>query len=160
MPDQFSTTNCFFTYTKRSFFTKLRRFLLFKAAKNQYKSSDQSEKLRVLTSTSSKEEKVEEGNSTSSKEGKVEEGMEKEIDQDDWMVLQRSVKGLHFGRWEEKELAAKEIKKLAKEDMKRRKSMAELGVIQPLVAMVESEVVKRQRLAVQALIELANGSFT
>lgn len=80
--------------------------------------------------------------------------------QDDWMVLQKSVKGLHFGSWEEKGLAAREIKRLAKEDLKRRKSMAQLGVIQPLVDMVESDVVERQRLAVQALIELANGSFT
>ncbi|KAK6133511.1 hypothetical protein DH2020_032725 [Rehmannia glutinosa] len=38
--------------------------------------------------------------------------------------------------------------------------MAELGVIPPLVAMVGSEVVARQRLAVRALIVLANGSFT
>lgn len=148
MSDQSSTTNWFFTYTKVSFFTKIRRFLLLRTAKKQYKPSDHSEKLRDFSITSKKEGKTEK------------EGMEKENDQDGWVVLQRSVKGLHFGRWEEKELAAKEIRRLAKEDLKTRKSMAELGVIQPLVAMVESEVVERQRLAVQALTELGNGSST
>ncbi|XP_057764290.1 U-box domain-containing protein 4-like [Salvia miltiorrhiza] len=78
-----------------------------------------------------------------------------------WMAaLKKSVKMLHFGSWEEKEAAAREMKKLAEEDVKRRRTMAELGVIPPLVAMVGSEVAARQRLAVQALIELANGSFT
>ncbi|KAL0300675.1 UNVERIFIED_CONTAM: hypothetical protein Sradi_6344300 [Sesamum radiatum] len=49
---------------------------------------------------------------------------------DGWMVaLQRSVKRLHFGSWEEKEVAAEEIKKLAEQDLKRRKTMVELGVI-------------------------------
>lgn len=80
---------------------------------------------------------------------------------DGWMVaLRSSVKGLHFGSWEEKDAAAKEITKLAEEDPMRRKTMAELGVIPPLVAMVGSEVVARRRLAVRALIELTNGSFT
>ncbi|KAK6133470.1 hypothetical protein DH2020_032763 [Rehmannia glutinosa] len=80
---------------------------------------------------------------------------------DDWKVdLQRSVKSLHFGSWEEKDAAAKEIIELAEDDLKRRKIMAELGVIPPLVAMVGSEVVARQRLAVRALIVLANGSLT
>ncbi|KAG8365528.1 hypothetical protein BUALT_Bualt18G0114400 [Buddleja alternifolia] len=81
-------------------------------------------------------------------------------DDDCVVALQRSVKRLHFGSWEEKEAAATEIKKLAAEDLKRRRTMAELGVIPPLVDMVGSKVVARQRLAVGALIELANGSFT
>lgn len=63
-----------------------------------------------------------------------------------------------------KEVAVKEIIELAKEDLKRRKFMAELGLIPPLVAMVvggsDQAVLRRQRLAVQALTELANGSFT
>ncbi|KAK6154768.1 hypothetical protein DH2020_009016 [Rehmannia glutinosa] len=84
-----------------------------------------------------------------------------EVRGDDWKVaLQRSVKRLHFGSWEEKDAAAKEIIELAGDDLKRRQIMAELGVIPPLVAMVGSEVVARQRLAVRALIVLANGSFT
>ncbi|CAI9087300.1 OLC1v1021337C1 [Oldenlandia corymbosa var. corymbosa] len=78
--------------------------------------------------------------------------------QEDWMILQKSVKGLLFGNWEDKELAAKEIRRIAKKDLKRKKSMAQLGVIQPLVDMVGSDKLARQRLAVQALIELANGS--
>lgn len=78
---------------------------------------------------------------------------------DGWVVgLHRSVKRLHFGSWEEKEAAAEEIQKLAREDLKRRKTMAEVGVIPPLVAMMGSEVVARRRVAVRALIELANGS--
>lgn len=76
------------------------------------------------------------------------------------MGLQRSVKRLHFGSWEEKEVAAMEIRRLAQEDVKTRKSLAELGVVPPLVAMVGSPVVGRQRLAVQTLIELANGTYT
>ncbi|KAI3466729.1 hypothetical protein Pfo_023392 [Paulownia fortunei] len=95
------------------------------------------------------------------KQAKSEEDMVGKLEgHDGWMVaMQRSVKRLHFGSWEEKEAAAKEIKKLAEEDLKRQKTMAKLGIIPPLVAMVGSEVVARQRLAVRALIVLANGSF-
>uniref|UniRef100_A0A7N0UQA7 ARM repeat superfamily protein n=1 Tax=Kalanchoe fedtschenkoi TaxID=63787 RepID=A0A7N0UQA7_KALFE len=76
--------------------------------------------------------------------------------------LQRSVKMLNFGRWEEKEMAAEEIRRLAEVGgAKIRKVLAELGVVPSLVAMVgSSEVVARRRVAVRALIELANGSFT
>lgn len=82
-------------------------------------------------------------------------------DDHDWMAaLKKSVKMLHFGSCEEKEAAAREMRKLAEEDVKRRRTMAELGVIPPLVAMVGAEVAARHRLAVQALIQLANGSFT
>jgi hypothetical protein len=80
--------------------------------------------------------------------------------EDESAVLQRSVKKLHFGTWEEKEKAAQEIQRLAREDGKVRKLMAELGVIPVLVAMVASEVACRQRVAVTALIELSNGSYT
>ncbi|KAL1556000.1 U-box domain-containing protein 7-like [Salvia divinorum] len=79
----------------------------------------------------------------------------------DWMAaLKKSVKMLHFGSWEEKEAAAGEMKKLAEEDAKRARTMAELGVIPPLVAMVGSEAAARRRLAVQVLVQLANASFT
>ncbi|KZV51098.1 U-box domain-containing protein 7-like [Dorcoceras hygrometricum] len=78
-----------------------------------------------------------------------------------WVVtLQKSVKSLHFGSWEEKEAAAEEIRELAEKCLKRRKIMVGLGVIPPLIAMVGSGVVARQSLAVRALTELANGSFT
>lgn len=151
MPNTPTTTsiNFYLTYIKLRFFTKVRRFLQLKAkSKEQFKPSDQpgidSEILIV----------IEEG----------EKGiMGKDVDKDSgWMVLQKSVKKLHFGSWDEKEVAAEEIKRLAKEDLKRRKLMAELGVIPPLVSMVggSEAVLRRQRLAVQTLTELANGSFT
>lgn len=151
MPNTPTTTssNFYLTYIKLRFFTKVRRFLQPKAkSKEQFKPSDQpgidSELLIV----------IEEG----------EKGiMGKEVDKDSgWMVLQKSVKKLHFGSWDEKEVAAEEIKRLAKEDLKRRKLMAELGVIPPLVAMVggSEAVLRRQRLAVQTLTELGNGSLT
>ncbi|KAK1424802.1 hypothetical protein QVD17_20140 [Tagetes erecta] len=80
---------------------------------------------------------------------------------DESVVLQRSVKRLHFGSQQEKAVAAREIKRLAGDDLSRRKLMAELGVIQPLVAMVGSEYcITHRRLAVQALVELANGTCT
>ncbi|KAJ0461136.1 putative armadillo-like helical protein [Helianthus annuus] len=81
---------------------------------------------------------------------------------DESSILQRSVKRLHFGTREEKAAAAREIKRLAGgEDLSRRKLMAELGVIPPLVAMVSSEyTISHRRVAVQALFELANGTCT
>ncbi|XP_010557423.1 PREDICTED: U-box domain-containing protein 6-like [Tarenaya hassleriana] len=79
---------------------------------------------------------------------------------DETVVLQRTVKKLHFGSWEEKEAAAGEIEKLAGEDEKSRRLMAELGVIQVLVSMVASEVAGRRRAAVRALIQLALGTCT
>lgn len=82
-------------------------------------------------------------------------------DDDDNGVLQRSVKRLHFGSREEKAAAAREIKRLAGDDLRRRKMMADLGVIRPLVNMVGSEyTAAHRRLAVQALLELANGTCT
>ncbi|WMV15879.1 hypothetical protein MTR67_009264 [Solanum verrucosum] len=144
-----TNSNFYLTYLKLRFFTKLKRFLQIKAkSKEQFQPSDHqpsngSEILIVIE----------------------EKGiMGKESDKDNgWMILQKSVKKLHFGNWDEKEVAVKEIIKLAKEDLKRRKFMAELGVIPPLVAMVggsDQAVLRRQRLAVQALTQLANGSFT
>ncbi|KAI3719055.1 hypothetical protein L6452_19945 [Arctium lappa] len=80
---------------------------------------------------------------------------------DDDGILQRSVKRLHFGSRQEKAAAAIEIKRLAGDDLRRRKLMADLGVIQPLVAMVGSEYTADHRsLAVKALLELANGTCT
>ncbi|XWS18494.1 hypothetical protein CRYUN_Cryun32bG0048500 [Craigia yunnanensis] len=132
------------SYRKLKFFTRIRRFLQSKAARKRYgSSSDHSSKLRIKNNTD-----------------KEEEIMEKESELDGSVVLQKSVKRLHFGSWEEKEMAAKTIEKLAKEDIKARKLMAELGVIHMLVSMVASKVVGRRRAAIKALIELANGTFT
>ncbi|XP_010924884.1 uncharacterized protein [Elaeis guineensis] len=75
--------------------------------------------------------------------------------------LKRSVKQLHFGGWEEKGEAALEIKRLAKVDARMRRSLAKLGVIPSLVSMlVEAQDDHCRRLAIEALIELANGTFT
>lgn len=79
------------------------------------------------------------------------------------VVLQKAVKELLFGRWEERERAAAEIKRLAAEGgggKMMKKTLAELGVIPPLVEMVGSAVVSRRRLAVQALLQLSDGTFT
>lgn len=85
---------------------------------------------------------------------------EEEKKEQEMVILQRAVKKLLFGSPEEKDIAAKDIKNLAAEALSRRKLMAELGVIPPLVAMAGSEATARQRLAVQALTELANGTYT
>ncbi|MBA0807783.1 hypothetical protein Gohar_023561, partial [Gossypium harknessii] len=132
---------------KLKFFTRIRRFLQSKAARKQYGSSasDHSNKLRIV-------------NNTDEEEDLVVEKTESELDGS--MALQKSVKRLHFGSWEEKEIAAKAIEKLAKEDVKVRKLMAELGVIHMLVSMVDTEVVGRRLAAIKALIELADGTFT
>lgn len=135
-------------HTKLRFFTRIKRFLQLKSSNKRCEPSDhQPNKARVK-------------DMNYDQETKQEKKMERESEENDWVVLQKSVKRLHFGSWEEKEVAAGDIKRLAGEDLKRRKSMAELGVIPPLVEMVGSDVVARQRLAVQALIELANGTYT
>ncbi|XP_050220942.1 U-box domain-containing protein 7 [Mercurialis annua] len=122
------------SYTKLQFFKRIRRFL---RSKTSQKISP-----RTKVSIHNNEESVQ------------------VVKEDDSIVLQRSVKKLHFGSWEEKETAAMEIGRLAKEDVKTRKLMAELGVIPVLVDMVSSEVACRRLIAVQALIELANGTYT
>ncbi|XP_052884021.1 U-box domain-containing protein 7-like isoform X1 [Gossypium arboreum] len=136
-----------FLCMKLKFFTRIRRFLQSKAARKQYGSSasDHSNKLRIV-------------NNTDEEEDLVVEKTESELDGS--MALQKSVKRLHFGSWEEKEMAAKAIEKLAQEDVKVRKLMAELGVIHMLVSMVDTEVVGRRLAAIKALIELADGTFT
>ncbi|ESW25707.1 hypothetical protein PHAVU_003G058700 [Phaseolus vulgaris] len=81
------------------------------------------------------------------------EGCEKNV-----MVLQKSVKKLHFGRWEEKEVAAKEIERLAKEDEKVRELTSELGVVRVLVSMALSPVATRRLVGLKALIQLSHGN--
>ncbi|CAL0334441.1 unnamed protein product [Lupinus luteus] len=83
-----------------------------------------------------------------------------EDDEESEIVLQRSVKKLHFGSCEEKEVAAKEIARLAKEDVTVRKLITELGVVPVLVSMAVSEVASRRRSGLTALIHLANGTYT
>lgn len=142
MPDHSSSSSWhLLAYTRLRFFTRIRRLLHVKSSNKRYQPSDQTNKPRVAVDDHTCDQ----------------ENLKQE--EDDWVVvLQRSVKRLHFGSWQEKEVAVREIKRLAGEDLKRRKMMAELGVIPPLVEMVGSEVVDRRRLAIQALIQLANGT--
>ncbi|OVA09197.1 hypothetical protein BVC80_659g19 [Macleaya cordata] len=140
-----SSSNWFFSYsTKLLFFARIRRFIQIKTASKCYESSEHFEKAETeIIMDHEREIMIEQEGSSSSS-----------------IVLQRSVKQLHFGSWEEKEIATKEITRLAKEDLKTRKSLAKLGVIQSLMSMLDSEISDRRRLAIQALIELANGTFT
>ncbi|XP_065878473.1 U-box domain-containing protein 7 [Euphorbia lathyris] len=125
------------SYEKLKFFSRIRRFLQSKSV--------QKNKVRTKVTVEEKEAV----------------GAAMDEDEDDCsVVLQRSVKKLHFGNWEEKEVAAMEIERLAKENVKTRKFMAELGVIPVLVGMLDSDLSSRRRLAVKALIELANGTYT
>lgn len=134
-----SATLWFASYTKLQFFTRIRRFLQSKAAQKN------KPRAKVLL--------------MDNKEVEIEVAMDGD-DEDGSLLLQRSVKKLHFGSWEEKEMAAMEIGRLAKGDVKTRKLMAELGVIPALVELVDSEVTARRQVAVKALIELANGTYT
>ncbi|GMI72873.1 hypothetical protein like AT2G27430 [Hibiscus trionum] len=145
-----SCSNWFLSYRKLKFFTRIRRYLQSKAAGKRSGSpspSAPSEHSNKLTIRNNKEEDRQ-------------LVTEKETELDGSVVLQKSVKRLHFGSWEEKEVAAIAIEKLAREDDKARKLMAELGVINMLVSMVDTEAVGRHRAAIKALIELANGTFT
>ncbi|XP_077229198.1 ARM repeat superfamily protein [Tasmannia lanceolata] len=137
-----SDSFCFFSYYQElRFFARIRRFLQIKTSRKKYVSSERFEK-------ENREEENDRG---------VE--MAKGI-AESCFVLQRSVKQLHFGGWDEKEIAAKEISRLAREDLRTRKSLATLGVIPTLVSMLDSEVSDHKKSAVQALIELANGTYT
>ena len=138
------------SYIKLQFFGRIRRFLRSKAARKRYGSTtDRFDIVSIKSSVDDDEDVV------------VQQVMGREKSEDDSaMVLQRSVKKLHFGRWEEKEKAAMEIERLAREDGKTRKLMAELEVIPVLVAMVSSDVPSRRLVGVTALIELARGTYT
>ncbi|KAL3617045.1 hypothetical protein CASFOL_039439 [Castilleja foliolosa] len=137
------TNNWFFS---PRLFIHIRRLLRLKAAKKDFKPAGKNIDTEMDTN---KEVKI-----------NVEEGKEVISDRDWVLGLQKSVKMLHFGSWEEKEAAAREMRRLAAEGLKRRREMVELGVVPPLVDMVGSEVAARRGLAVRALIELANGSFS
>ncbi|KAJ9563143.1 hypothetical protein OSB04_008303 [Centaurea solstitialis] len=135
-----SSSSWYQVYLKLKFFSRIRRLLVNKTSstKQSGPSTNQSQEIIVY-----QEERRFVG-----------------VDDDDG-ILQRSVKKLHFGSREEKAAAATEIKRLAGDDLRRRKLMADLGVIPPLVAMVGSEYAPdHRRLAVQALLELANGTCT
>lgn len=133
------------------FFTRIRRFLYHKTSSgNRYGPSDHPVSQQIIDVGERLDRTV----------VVKSESVVNDNDDEDDIILQRSVKKLHFGICEEKEAAAREIKRLAGDDLRRRKLLAELGVIPPLVAMVGSGTAARRRLAVQALLELANGTCT
>ncbi|GJY70735.1 U-box domain-containing protein 7-like protein [Tanacetum coccineum] len=143
MADASSTSSSWYqVYVKLKFFTKIRRFV----HKRRGQVSGQSNDVQTIDIAVDK--------------GKTSESIN-HGDDDDNGIMQKSVKRLHFGSKEEKAIAAIEIKRLARDDLKRRKLMADLGVIQPLVAMIGSDyIAAHRRLAIQALLELANGTCT
>lgn len=75
------------------------------------------------------------------------------------IALKRCVKKLNFGSLEEKEMTAKEIERLAKEDVRVRKLIIELGVVPELVSMAASEVAGRRLAGLKALVQLSHGSY-
>ncbi|CAN0853410.1 U-box domain-containing protein 7 [Linum grandiflorum] len=138
-------------YTKLQFFSRIRRFLRSKAGKLKPIAAP------PIKETESKTESPETDSKTESPETEDDDSSSSAAAEG----LQRSVKKLHFGKsWEEKESAAVDIARFAKEDVKTRKLIAELGVIPVLVTMVGSQVDSRRRAAVAALIELADGTYT
>ncbi|KAL5575245.1 hypothetical protein UlMin_016944 [Ulmus minor] len=145
-----SSPTWIYSYIKLQFFSRIRRFLRSKTGRKRYMSSDRQETLKAIKDLNN-----------DNHEGLVAvEVVEIESGEDPSVALQRAVKRLHFGSWEEKEMGAEEIERLAKEDVKVRKLVAELGVIPVLITMAASEVLARRRPALTALIELANGNYT
>nr|XP_043625318.1 U-box domain-containing protein 7 [Erigeron canadensis] len=149
MTDSSSSPSTWYqVYLKLKFFSRMRRRFANKTTPNVRcePPSSQSCNERIVDMIVDQREKIEIIN---------------HCDENDDTILQKSVKRLHFGSKEEKAVAAKEIKRLARDDMRRRKMMADLGVIPPLVAMVGCEyTAAHRRLAVEALVELANGTIT
>ncbi|XP_028787716.1 U-box domain-containing protein 12-like [Neltuma alba] len=147
------------------FFTRIRRFLQSKSSRKRNQKSDQ---FRVSKSKSESNDKknekaeVEKLETIKVMEKQSESIEEEEEEKEEFceILLQRSVKKLHFGDWEEKEIAAKEIETMAKRDVRARKLIIELGVVPVLVSMVASDASSRRTSAVMALIQLADGSFT
>ncbi|KAL4275043.1 hypothetical protein AHAS_Ahas20G0067700 [Arachis hypogaea] len=130
---------------KLQFFARIRRFLQSKATRKRR--NQPRNRAEQNNNDNNKVEKVVE---TVQVMEKHEE--EKEEEEDSAIMLQRTVKKLHFGSWEEKEVAAKDIGNLAKEDLKVRKLITELGVVPVLVSMVASDVATRRRAANKAMI--------
>ncbi|XP_038881164.1 U-box domain-containing protein 7 [Benincasa hispida] len=133
-----------YSYIKLRFFNRIRRFLRSKTPKKPYVSPKES-----IPPTSTEVLQVADCNG----------GIGRGADVSAAAALRMTVKKLHFGSWEEKEIAAKMIEKMSKEDAKVKKLMVELRVIPALVSMVASDAVGRPEVAVKPLLELAKGSF-
>ncbi|KAI4306395.1 hypothetical protein L6164_029676 [Bauhinia variegata] len=141
------------SYSKLQFFTRVRRFLHSKATRKRCEMSDQ---FYISKNAADDSHKVE----IDTVQVMEKQSGEEEEEECVVKMIQRSVKKLHFGSWEEKEIAAEEIERLAKDDVKVRKFLTELGVVQVLVSMVASTVGSRRRSGLKALIQLANGTYT
>eukprot|EP01018_Ginkgo_biloba_P021033 Gb_41829 [translate_table: standard] len=76
------------------------------------------------------------------------------------LEVRQAVKHIHFGCADSKFKAALQIHRIAKQDFRMKKSLAILGVIPPLVTMLDSSIRGHQCRALQALIELSNGNYT
>lgn len=143
---------------KLQFFTRIKRFLQSKATRKRCESSDYLNKEKSRAEQSNIEQNMVENIETVQVIEKHKE--EEEVVEETEILLQKTVKMLHFGSWEEKEIAAKEIESLVKEDVKVRKLITELGVVPVLVSMVASQVVSHRRAGLTALIYLADGTYT
>ncbi|KAK2393693.1 ARM repeat superfamily protein [Trifolium repens] len=143
---------------KLQFFTRIRRFLQSKATR---KRCDAFNCLNRDENTQNRDEqnKVVKIETIEAMENHKEEEEEEEVEETE-ILLQKTVKMLHFGNSEEKEVAAKEIESLVKEDVKVRKLITELGVVPVLVSMVASQVASRRSAGLTALIHLADGTYT
>lgn len=142
---------------KLQFFTRIKRFLQSKATRKRCESSDYLNKEKSRAEQSNIEQNMVENIETVQVIEKHKE--EEEVVEETEILLQKTVKMLHFGSWEEKEIAAKEIESLVKEDVKVRKLITELGVVPVLVSMVASQVVSHRRAGLTALIYLADGTY-
>ncbi|CAJ1961894.1 unnamed protein product [Sphenostylis stenocarpa] len=137
---------------KLQFFARIRRFLQSKATRKRFDLSDRFDTAKSRGEHNNKIEKLETVQV-------MEKHKEEEGEEESAIMLKRTVKMLHFGSWEEKEVAANEIERLAKEDVKVRKLIAELGVVPVLVSMAASPVASRLRAGLTALIHLADGTY-
>lgn len=142
---------------KLQFFARIRRFLQSKATR---KRCDASDRFIIAKSRAEQNNNKDENLETVQVMEAKHEEEEEEFEESAITLLQRTVKMLHFGSWEEKEVAAKEIGRLAKEDVKVRKLITELGVVPVLVSMVASPVATRRQAGLTALIQLADGTYT
>ncbi|KAA0052624.1 U-box domain-containing protein 7 [Cucumis melo var. makuwa] len=138
-----------YSYIKLRFFNRIRRFLRSKTPKKPYVSTKES-----INVTPTSNEVMQVADAGWDCNSRVEGGAGVSA-----AALRMTVKKLHFGSWEEKEIAAEMIEKMSKEDVELKKLMVDLRVVPALVSMVASDAVGRPEVAVKALLELAKGSF-
>lgn len=157
------------SYLKLKFFSRLLRLI-----KNRKRKSSNHQVMSVTETSSTLDsdnqvdpKAVEEGMGVEEKRKEKESSSSEVCSIIEWgesksqgANLRQAVTQLHFGNPDEKWKAAAEIQRLAKENAKTRKCLALLGVIPSLVAMLDSSVPEHCHSALQALIELANGSYT